>query len=79
MASVFAAFLVDTDPVIKSIGLSLTIGVLTDAFVVRMTLVPAVLALPQATERGGSRSRLERIVPDVDIEGESLVKGAPAS
>jgi uncharacterized membrane protein YdfJ with MMPL/SSD domain len=74
MISVFGAFVTDTDPVVKSIGLSLAFGVLADAFVVRMTLVPAVMALL------GSRAwwmpkRLERIVPDVDIEGEAVMKG----
>jgi RND superfamily putative drug exporter len=71
MTTVFAAFLLDPDPVIKSIGLSLAFGVLADAFVVRMTLVPAVMTLL------GDRAwklprRLERVVPDVDIEGERL-------
>ena len=33
------------DPIIKSIGFALAFGVLVDAFVVRMTLVPAVMAL----------------------------------
>jgi RND superfamily putative drug exporter len=73
MTAVFGAFLLDPDPVIKSIGLSLAFGVLADAFVVRMTLVPAVMALL------GDRAwklprRLERIVPDVDIEGERLTQ-----
>jgi RND superfamily putative drug exporter len=73
MTAVFAAFLLDPDPVIKSIGLSLAFGVLADAFVVRMTLVPAVMTLL------GDRAwrlprRLERVVPDVDIEGERLSK-----
>jgi uncharacterized membrane protein YdfJ with MMPL/SSD domain len=71
MTGVFAAFLLDPDPVIKSIGLSLAIGVVADAFVVRMTLVPAVMAL-----LGRSAWKLPwglaRIVPDVDIEGERL-------
>jgi putative drug exporter of the RND superfamily len=71
MTAVFAAFLLDPDPVIKSIGLSLAFGVPADAFVVRMTLVPAVMTLL------GDRAwklprRLERVVPDVDIEGERL-------
>ena len=73
MTAVFGAFLLDPDPVIKSIGLSLAFGVLADAFIVRMTLVPAVMALL------GDRAwklprRLERVVPDVDIEGEQLTK-----
>jgi RND superfamily putative drug exporter len=73
MTAVFAAFLLDPDPVVKSIGLSLAIGVLVDAFVVRMTLVPAVMTLL------GDRAwklprRLERIVPELDIEGEGLAQ-----
>ena len=39
MTAVFAAFLLDPDPVVKSIGLSLAFGVIADAFIVRMTLV----------------------------------------
>ncbi len=71
MTAVFAAFLLDPDPVIKSIGLSLAVGVLADAFIVRMTLVPAVMALLGKRAWAMPR-RLERIVPDVDIEGEQL-------
>jgi uncharacterized membrane protein YdfJ with MMPL/SSD domain len=78
MTGVFAAFLLDPDPVIKSIGLSLAFGVLADAFVVRMTLVPAVMALLGRRAWTLPR-RLERIVPDVDIEGERLAKGLSAS
>jgi uncharacterized membrane protein YdfJ with MMPL/SSD domain len=73
MTAVFAAFLLDPDPVVKSIGLSLAFGVLADAFIVRMTLVPAVMALL------GDRAwklprRLERVVPEMDIEGEQLTR-----
>ena len=59
------------DPIIKTIGFGLTIGVLIDAFVVRMTLVPAVLTL--LGDRAWSFPKwLDRITPKVDIEGESL-------
>jgi uncharacterized membrane protein YdfJ with MMPL/SSD domain len=71
MTGVFAAFLLDPDPVIKSIGLSLAFGVLADAFVVRLTLVPAVMALLGKSAWKLPR-RLEKVVPDVDIEGERL-------
>ncbi|HEX6653959.1 MAG TPA: MMPL family transporter [Thermoleophilaceae bacterium] len=74
MISVFGAFVTDTDPVVKSIGLSLAFGVLADAFVVRMTLVPAVMAL-LGRRAWWMPKRLERIVPDVDIEGERVMKG----
>ncbi|MGW6194897.1 MMPL family transporter [Kribbella sp. NPDC055110] len=71
MASVFAGFILVEDPIIKAIGFGLTIGVLIDAFVVRMTLVPAILSLL------GDRAWwfpkwLDRLTPRVDIEGESL-------
>jgi uncharacterized membrane protein YdfJ with MMPL/SSD domain len=73
MTAVFAAFLLDPDPVIKSIGFSLAVGVLVDAFVVRMTLVPAVMAL-LGRKAWTLPRRLERVVPEVDIEGEGLAK-----
>jgi RND superfamily putative drug exporter len=66
MTAVFAAFLLDPDPVIKSIGLSLAIGVIADAFIVRMTLVPAVLALLGHSAWRLPR-RLERLVPHMDV------------
>ncbi|GAA3114937.1 RND superfamily putative drug exporter [Kribbella aluminosa] len=71
MASVFAGFILVHDPIIKAIGFGLTIGVLIDAFVVRMTLVPAILSLL------GDRAWwfpkwLDRLTPRVDIEGENL-------
>jgi RND superfamily putative drug exporter len=68
MVSVFAAFITGDDVVIKSIAFSLAFGVLADAFLVRMTLVPAVLSL-----LGGRAwtlpGWLDRRLPHVDIEG----------
>jgi RND superfamily putative drug exporter len=71
MTSVFAGFIFGGDSVIKSIGLGLAFGVLADAFLVRMTLVPAVLAL--VGDRAWRFPRLlDRLLPNVDIEGDSL-------
>jgi len=71
MASVFAGFILVHDPIIKAIGFGLTIGVLIDAFVVRMTLVPAILSL--LGDRAWWFPRwLDRLTPRVDIEGENL-------
>ncbi|WP_028050419.1 MMPL family transporter [Cellulomonas sp. URHD0024] len=71
MASVFAGFALVDDPTIKAIGFGLAIGVLIDAFVVRMTIVPAVLAL--LGDRAWSLPRwLARVTPKVDIEGANL-------
>jgi putative drug exporter of the RND superfamily len=74
MTAVFGAFVLDVDPVVKSIGLSLAVGVLADAFIVRLTLVPAVMALLGRRAWWLPRG-LGRIVPNLDIEGEGLVKG----
>ena len=45
MVAVFAGFVPDGDATLKPIAFALTVGVLLDAFLIRMTLVPAVLAL----------------------------------
>ncbi|WP_433157698.1 MMPL family transporter [Kribbella sp. CA-247076] len=71
MASVFAGFIFVHDPIIKAIGFGLTIGVLIDAFVVRMTLVPAVLSL-LGRHAWWFPKWLDRLTPKVDIEGETL-------
>ncbi|MEV0227128.1 MMPL family transporter [Streptomyces sp. NPDC050704] len=84
MAAVFGGFIFNHDPIIKSIGFALTVGVLIDAFVVRLTLVPAVLAL-LGRHAWALPTWLDRAVPNVDIEGESLPPrptggpGAPAT
>ncbi|MEU6643329.1 MMPL family transporter [Saccharomonospora sp. NPDC046836] len=71
MFSVFASFVTTEDAVIKPIALALAVGVLVDAFVVRMTFVPAVLTL---VGRGAWRLPrwLDRLLPSVDIEGDRL-------
>jgi RND superfamily putative drug exporter len=76
MTAVFGGFVLIDDPTIKAIGFGLAIGVLIDAFVVRMTLVPAVLALI-GDRAWAFPSWLDRITPRVDIEGENLTPAAP--
>lgn len=71
MISVFGGFVFLDDPVIKSMGFALAIGVAIDAFVVRMTIVPAVMSL--LGKRAWWLPRwLDKILPNVDIEGEGL-------
>ncbi|KQX90737.1 MMPL family transporter [Streptomyces clavifer] len=81
MIAVFAGFIGSSESMIKMIGFSLAIAVFFDAFVVRMAIVPAVLALL------GERAwwlprRLDRVLPNVDVEGEglraNLADGGPA-
>ena len=71
MIAVFAAFILDPSPITKSIGFSLAFGVLVDAFIVRLTLVPAVMTLLGRSAWRLPR-RLDRLVPDLDIEGAKL-------
>ncbi|MDF3141370.1 MULTISPECIES: MMPL family transporter [unclassified Streptomyces] len=71
MISVFAGFLLADAALIKSIGLGLASAVLFDAFVVRMTIVPAVMAL-LGRRAWALPQRLDRILPNVDVEGEKL-------
>ncbi|MCG5441055.1 MMPL family transporter [Micromonospora foliorum] len=71
MISVFGGFVFLEDPVIKSMGFALAVGVAIDAFVVRMTIVPAVMSL--LGDRAWWLPRwLDRALPNVDIEGEGL-------
>ena len=77
MASVFAGFALVDDPTIKAIGFGLAVGVLIDAFVVRMTIVPAALAL--LGDKAWHLPRwLAKVTPKVDIEGANLRLADPA-
>ena len=77
MIVVFGAYILSDDPIIKSIGLSLAFGVLADAFLVRLTLVPAVMAL-LGSAPGGCRAGSSGSCPNLDIEGERLARACAA-
>ncbi|EOD60583.1 MMPL family transporter [Amycolatopsis vancoresmycina] len=72
MFAVFAAFVPEGSATIKPIAFSLAVGVFVDAFVVRMTLVPAVLAL-LGRRAWGLPPKLDRALPVFDAEGDALV------
>ena len=78
MFSVFASFVTSDGMILKQIAFALAVGVLLDAFVVRMTLVPAVLALTGRAAWWLPRW-LERRLPNLDIEGESLQRHRPVA
>ncbi|MCT2356768.1 MMPL family transporter [Brevibacterium casei] len=71
MFSVFAAFVPAGEPIIKSIALALAAGIFVDAFLVRMSLVPAIMQL-LGDKAWWLPSWLDRILPRLDVEGEGL-------
>jgi RND superfamily putative drug exporter len=67
MGTVFAAFILTADRIPKEFGLLLAVAILTDALIVRMTLVPAFLTL--LGEKAWYIPRwLDRLLPNVTIE-----------
>ncbi|GIG29788.1 MMPL family transporter [Cellulomonas marina] len=84
MVSVFGGFMFAESALIRPIGFALAFGVLVDAFVVRMLVVPALLHLLGDAAWWLPRW-LQRVLPDVDVEGAALerrhphVPGAPAA
>ncbi|MBQ1089595.1 MMPL family transporter [Streptomyces sp. B93] len=71
MMAVFSGFIGSSDSMVKMIGFGLAIAVLFDAFVVRMAIVPAVLAL-LGRKAWWLPKWLDRVMPNVDVEGEGL-------
>jgi RND superfamily putative drug exporter len=71
MIAVFAGFIGESDSMIKMIGFGLASAVLLDAFIVRMAIVPAVLAL-LGDKAWWLPKWLDRMLPRVDVEGEAL-------
>jgi RND superfamily putative drug exporter len=67
MGTVFAAFILTSDRISKEFGLLLAIAILTDALIVRMTLVPTFLTL--MGEKSWYMPRwLDRLLPNITIE-----------
>ncbi|MFF0226321.1 MMPL family transporter [Streptomyces sp. NPDC004629] len=76
MVSVFAGFIFNAQPMIKQAGFALAAGIVIDAFVIRMTFVPATMAL--AHERAWwIPAWLDRLLPDLDVEGDKLAQRIP--
>ncbi len=74
MVSVFAAFILSHNIVVKMLGLGLAVSVLVDATVVRLLLVPAVMTL-LGRRAWWLPEWLDRALPRVDTEGESELVG----
>ncbi|MET9830371.1 MMPL family transporter [Streptomyces sp. NPDC006385] len=80
MIAVFSGFIGSGESMIKTIGFGLAAAVLFDAFIVRMAIVPAVLAL-LGDRAWHLPAWLDRLLPNVDVEGEALTRKhtAPAT
>jgi RND superfamily putative drug exporter len=76
MMAVFSGFIGAGESMIKMIGFGLAIAVFFDAFVVRMAIVPAILSL--LGDKAWYLPRLlDRLLPDIDVEGEKLSRRHP--
>ncbi|MFF3756529.1 MMPL family transporter [Streptomyces sp. NPDC002185] len=73
MVSVFAAFIVSDNIVVKMLGLGLAASVLIDATVVRLLLVPAVMTL-LGSHAWWTPAWLDRVLPHLDTEGEEALQ-----
>jgi RND superfamily putative drug exporter len=71
MVSVFSSFIFSNQQMIKPMAFAFAVGILCDAFLVRMTLVPAVLSL-LGRAAWWLPDWLGRLIPHVDIEGSNL-------
>ncbi|MCD9154320.1 MMPL family transporter [Aeromicrobium duanguangcaii] len=71
MTSVFAGFIFMDEPIVQSMGFALAAAVIFDAFIVRLVLIPALMYL-MGEKAWYLPKWLDRIIPNVDIEGENL-------
>ena len=71
MIGVFMAFVHTDNVYVKPIALGLTVGIAADAFLVRMTLIPALMAA-LGEKAWWLPTWLDRLLPVVDVEGEGL-------
>ena len=71
MISVFAAFMLSPDTVGKMMGFALAAAVFFDAFIIRMMVIPAVMSM-LGDRAWWLPAWLDRILPNVDVEGEKL-------
>ena len=73
MVAVFTGFMLADEPMVKVMGLALAFGVLFDAFIVRLLIVPGVMTL-LGKSAWYFPKWLDRLLPNLDVEGEEVMK-----
>ena len=73
MVSVFAGFITNSDGTVQAIGFGLALAVFLDAFIVRMTIVPAIMTL-LGNAAWWLPKWLDRFIPHISIEGKDETK-----
>ncbi|GGP81035.1 MMPL family transporter [Streptosporangium pseudovulgare] len=76
MVAVFGGFVFSESIIIRSVGFGLAFGVLLDAFIVRLLLMPALMNL-LGKSAWWIPKWLDRIMPNVDVEGAALERRHP--
>jgi RND superfamily putative drug exporter len=76
MVSVFGGFVFSESAMVRPIGFALAFGVLVDAFVVRMVILPGLMHL-LGDRAWWLPAWLDRLIPNVDVEGASLARKHP--
>ena len=77
MISVFAGFALGEEPTIKMFGVGLSAAVLLDATIVRLLIVPAAMTIFGASA-WWLPNWLDRLLPQLDVEGVDLDRGSPS-
>ena len=72
MVSIFSGFIFGDNVMIKQMGFAMAAGILIDAFIVRLTLVPAVIAV-LGEKAWWLPKWLDRLLPNLDVEGDKLM------
>jgi putative drug exporter of the RND superfamily len=78
MISVFAAFVLGDDPIVKMMGLGLATAIFVDATIVRIILVPATMKLMGDANWWLPRA-LDRWLPRIDIDGGAGLPARPGA
>ena len=73
MTSVFGAFILGNDPIIKLFGVALSTAVLLDAFIVRLIFIPSLMTI-LGKKNWWMPAWLDKVLPHVSVESEEDIE-----